>query len=174
MVRGTFGPGKRSTRCLCLEAPNRDACHDQLVGGTQRGREGHGVKPGERPLGLIETADQEEAADLGYRACAAFTRSPCASSVARAASSVFAGQFRSLEASAISASATTHLARATASFGPNSARGTSHESLCSNKVAKLRHRDASKRECGRVVAQGDPVQRAERVARGERMRRDRN
>src|SRR4029077_12695488 len=53
-----------------------------------------------------------------FRACAAFTRSPCASSVARAASSAFAGQPRSREASAISASATTHLARASASFGP--------------------------------------------------------
>ena len=52
------------------------------------------------------------------RACAAFTRSPCASSVARAASSAFAGQPRSRETSATSASATTHLARATASFGP--------------------------------------------------------
>ncbi len=52
------------------------------------------------------------------RACAALRRSPCASSVARAASSVFAGQLRSRETSAISASATTHLARATASFGP--------------------------------------------------------
>src|SRR5579884_3851433 len=52
------------------------------------------------------------------RACAALTRSPCASSVARAASSAFAGQLRSRETSAISASATTHRARATASFGP--------------------------------------------------------
>ena len=46
------------------------------------------------------------------------TRSPCASSVARAASSVFVGQPRSRETRAISASATTQLARATASFGP--------------------------------------------------------
>src|SRR5262245_37030008 len=54
-----------------------------------------------------------------FRACAAFTRSPWASSVARAASSAFAGQPRARAASAISASATTHRARATASLGPN-------------------------------------------------------
>ncbi len=54
-----------------------------------------------------------------YRACAALSRSPCASSVARAASSAFADQPRSRETSATSASATMHLARATASFGPN-------------------------------------------------------
>ena len=57
----------------------------------------------------------------GPRDTAHARRSPgrrAASSVARAASSAFAGQPRSREASAISASATTHRARATASFGP--------------------------------------------------------
>ena len=54
-----------------------------------------------------------------FRAWAAFIRSPCASSVTRAASSAFGGYPRSRETSAISASATTHLARATASRGPN-------------------------------------------------------
>ena len=44
-------------------------------------------------------------------------RSPCFSSVARAASSAFAGELRSRDTSAISASATTHRARATASLG---------------------------------------------------------
>ena len=53
-----------------------------------------------------------------WPAWAALARSPCCSSVARAAARVFAGQFRSRETSAISASATTHLARATASRGP--------------------------------------------------------
>jgi hypothetical protein len=52
------------------------------------------------------------------RACAAFRSSPCASSVARAVSSAFAGQLKSRETSAISASATTHRARATISFEP--------------------------------------------------------
>ncbi len=54
-----------------------------------------------------------------WPAWAALARSPCCSSVARAAASVFTGQLRSRETSAISASATTHLARATASRGPN-------------------------------------------------------
>jgi hypothetical protein len=60
-----------------------------------------------------------------YCACAAFTRSPYSSSVARAASSVFAGQPRSRETSAISASATTHFTRATESARQQSLRGTS-------------------------------------------------
>jgi len=41
----------------------------------------------------------------------------------------------------------------------------------SNEIAELRHRNASKRERGRVVAQGDPLQRAEGIARRQRARR---
>src|SRR5712675_2498421 len=54
------------------------------------------------------------------------------------------------------------------------ARRTSHESLRANEIAELRHRDAAKRERRRVVAQGDPVQRAEGITRRERTRRGRD
>ena len=47
------------------------------------------------------------------------------------------------------------------------ARRTSHQSLRSNELAELRHRDASKCECRRVVAQGDLVQCAKGIARCE-------
>src|SRR6266567_7274340 len=47
------------------------------------------------------------------------------------------------------------------------ARRTSHKSLRSNEIAELCHRDASKREGRRIVAQGDPVQCAERITRCE-------
>jgi hypothetical protein len=46
--------------------------------------------------------------------------------------------------------------------------------LRSNEIAELRHRDASKREGRRVVAQGDPLQCTEGIARHECTRRDRN
>ena len=85
-----------------------------------------------------------------------------------------AGQPRSRETSAISASATTHRARATASFGPKARAALSQQSLRAIEIAKLRHRDAAKRERRRVVAQGDPVQCAKRITRGERVRRSRD
>jgi hypothetical protein len=44
----------------------------------------------------------------------------------------------------------------------------SQERLRPNEIAKLRHRNATKRERGRVVAQGDPVQCPEGITRGER------
>ena len=59
-----------------------------------------------------------------------------------------------------SASATTHLARATASLGPK-ARGPLQQGLCPREIAELSHRDAAKRQRRRVVAQGNPVQCSE-------------
>jgi hypothetical protein len=59
-------------------------------------------------------------------------------------------------------------------FRTESARRIAQQSLCSNQIAELRHCDASKRERRRIVAQGDAVQRAERITRGERARRGRD
>jgi len=95
------------------------------------------------------------------RACAAFTRSPCFSSAARAAWSAFGCQPRSRDTSAISASATAHRARATGSLGPKARRSTSQESLRAHEIAELRHRDTAKRESRRVVTQANPLQYAE-------------
>jgi hypothetical protein len=50
----------------------------------------------------------------------------------------------------------------------------SQERLRSYEIAKLRHRDPTKRERRRVVAQGDPVQCAEGITRRERARRGRD
>ena len=92
------------------------------------------------------------------RACAALMRSPWAFFVARAASSAFAGQLRSRETSAISASATTHLARATASFADLKARDAlRNRAFARDEVAKLRHGDAAQRQRRRVVAERSPA-----------------
>ena len=54
------------------------------------------------------------------------------------------------------------------------ARRASQQSLRAHEIAELRHRDAAKRERRRVVAQGDPLQCAEGITRGERARRGRD
>ena len=59
-------------------------------------------------------------------------------------------------------------------FRTEGARRASQESLRSNEIAELRHRDTAKRESRRVVAQGDPLQCAERIARREGTRRGRD
>src|SRR5262245_37614908 len=55
-------------------------------------------------------------------------------------------------------------------FRTEGARRTSQESLRSNEIAELRHRDASQREGRGVAAQGNPVQGAEGITSGERTR----
>jgi hypothetical protein len=52
-------------------------------------------------------------------------------------------------------------------FRTEGTRSTSQKSLRSNVIAELRHRDASKRETRRIVAQGDPLQCAEGITRCE-------
>src|SRR4029077_8921546 len=107
-----------------------------------------------------------------YRACAAFTRSPCSSSVARAASSTFAGQPRSRETRAISASATTHLARATASFGPKARAALRRRALartrspsCAIAMPRNARAGASSRRATRFKApRGSPTARARAAA----------
>ena len=84
------------------------------------------------------------------------------------------GPLRSRETSAISASATTHRARAVASFGPKARAALRSSSFARVKVAELRHRDAAQRERGRIVAQRNPLQRRQRIARRERAGRSRD
>jgi hypothetical protein len=56
---------------------------------------------------------------------------------------------------------------------PEGTRGTSQQRLRSSEIAKLRHRNASKRERRCIFAQRDPLQCAERIARRQRARRGR-
>ena len=56
-------------------------------------------------------------------------------------------------------------------FRTEGTRGTSQEGLRANEIAELCHRDAAKGERRRVVAQGDPLQCAEGIARRECARR---
>ena len=63
VARGALRPGERRARRPRPQAPHRDPRHDQLVGGTQCRRQGRGVEPAKRTLGLLEAADQQQAAD---------------------------------------------------------------------------------------------------------------
>jgi hypothetical protein len=49
-----------------------------------------------------------------------------------------------------------------------------HQGFRAQEIAELRHGDAAQRQRRRVVAQGDPVQGAERITRRQRARRGRD
>src|SRR5260370_32349338 len=165
-------PGERRTRRLRPEATHGDPRDHHLVGRPRRGREGAGASSaGVRSASSMRPIRRRRRTSR-YRACAAFTRSPCASSVARAASSVFAGQPRSRETSAISASATTHLARATASFGPKAraafrrrAFARTRSPSCAIAMPRSARAGASSRKATRFNApSGSPVASARAAA----------
>ena len=136
------------------------------AGGKRRG-----VELGERALGLVEAADQEQAPDLeiprmrGVHAVAVrFERRPRRVERLRRPAQV-ARDERDLGLGDDAPRARHGLS------GTEGARRAPQQSLRADEIAELRHRDAAKRERRRVVAQGDPLQRAEGIARGERPRR---
>ena len=114
-ARCALGASECRARRLRPEAPHRDARNHELVGSPRRGRKRCGVELGEGMLGLVEAPDQKEAPDFEVSRVRGVH--PVAVRFERGARRVerLRGQARSREASAISASATTHLARATAS-----------------------------------------------------------
>jgi hypothetical protein len=61
VARCALGPCERSARPLRPKVPHRDPRHHELVDNSRRGREGRGVKLGERTLGLVDAPNEEEA-----------------------------------------------------------------------------------------------------------------
>jgi hypothetical protein len=174
VARGSLGPSQRSSRRFRPEASHRDPRSHQLVGDPRRGREGRRVELGERTLSLVDAPDQEEAPDpeiprMGsvHPVAVLFERRPrCVERFRRPAQVARDERYLGLGYDAPRAG---H-----GFFRTEGARSTSQEHLRSNEIAELRHRDASKCERRRVVAQGDPVQCAEGITRGERTCRGRD
>ena len=153
----------RAPRAADAEAPHRDPRHDQLVGGSRRGRQGRGVELGERPLGFVEAPNQDEAPDLeiprvrGVHPIAMrFERRPRRVERLRGPARVARDERLGLGDDA--------LARP-ASFGPK-ARSTPKKRLRSNEIAQLGHRDASKVPARPRRRARDSLQRAGSPPRG--------
>src|SRR4051812_10170793 len=139
--------------------------------GLPRRWQRRGIELGERALGLLEAADQDEAPELeslrmrGIDAVAMrFERHACCverlcgpGEVARDECDLGLGDN--------TPGAGQCLVRT------EGARRAAQESLGPDEVAELRHCDAAQRDRGRVVAQSAPVQCAQRIPPGERPRR---
>jgi len=167
VARGALSPSERRARYVSPQAPHRNPSNHKFVRGPQCGREERGIEVGERKLGLIKAPDQKEAADFetarvrGVHAVTMrFKRRACCVERFRRPAQIARGK-RDL-CLGDNTPRTGHRF-----FRTESARSASHESLRSNEIAELGHRNTSKRECRRVIAQGDPLQCAERIARCE-------
>jgi hypothetical protein len=137
------------------------------VGGPRRRRQGPGVERGEPALGLVEMPYQEKASDLevprrrGIHP-SAVRRQRCPRGVERRLQpGHIARDERHLRLGNDAPRAGDRLLWT---------EGTSRapqERFRAAQIPELRHRDASKRKRGRVIAEGNPVQGAERIAGGE-------
>jgi hypothetical protein len=144
------------------------------VRGPRCGRKRRGVEIGKGTLGLVEAPDQQEPPDFEmarmrsvHAVTVLFERHPRGierlrgpAQVARDEGDLGLGN---------------DAARAGDGFSrPKGARRASHQHLRSNQITELRHRNAAQRQCRRVVAQRDSLQRAERITGGKRARRGRD
>jgi predicted dithiol-disulfide oxidoreductase (DUF899 family) len=168
LTRGTLGPNERCARRFGPKASYRDPRNDQLVCGIVRGREWRGVECGEQTLGRVEAPDQEKAPDLkiprvrGVQSVTSqFKRRPCRvkglcrpAQVARDERDLCLGDNTPRAGYCL--------------FRTEGARRASQQRLRSRKIAELCHRDTPKRESLCVIAQGDPLQCAERITRRQR------
>ena len=125
------------------------------------------IEVSEHALCLVQLADQKESPDFKI------ARKPGVQAVAVR----FEGRPRSVEHFRRPA----QIARGEGNFGlghyapragyrffcAEHARSIPQEFLCSWEIAKLRHRDATKRECRGVAPQRDSLQRSERIAHRE-------
>ena len=132
------------------------------------------VELGEHTLSLVESPDQEEAPDLDipcmrgvHPVAVRFQRRPRRVERLRRPPQVARSE-RDLGLGDDTPCAGYGL------FRTEGARRTTHQSLRSNEIAELRHRNAAKCKRRRVVAQGDPVQCTERITGRARPRRGRD
>jgi predicted dithiol-disulfide oxidoreductase (DUF899 family) len=162
------GAGQRGARRRGLQAAHGDAGDRQLVRRAQGRRKRGGIDALELALGLVQAADQQQPAHgeaAGVRGvdpvAMRLEHGPRRLEHLRGPGQVARNQ-RDLGLGDHAARAGQRLLRAECACRPPYQRPGSGE------IPQLRHRDAAQRERRRVLAKGDPVQGAERIARRER------
>ena len=174
LLRGLSRPGQRRARRLGVQPAHRDPRDRELVRRPRRRREGRGVEPGQRALGLVEAADQQQAAD--FQVARVGGVQPVARLLERRPGGVerlggpaeLARDQRDLGFGHDAARAGHRLP------GAEGARRALDQGLGAREIAELRHGDAAQRQRRRVVTQRDPVECAQRITRRQRARRGRD
>ncbi|CUJ74826.1 Uncharacterised protein [Achromobacter sp. 2789STDY5608633] len=167
-LRGVRGPRQGGAGGGGLYPAKRDAGQGQLVHRPQGRREGRGVQSRQHLLGLFQASHQDQAAPgqvagIGRIAPVAmlFERGAGGLERRRRPAQVARGQ-RDLGLGHHAAGARHRIP------GAERAGGAAHQRPGAFKVAQLRQRDAAQRQGRRIVAQGHPAQRGQRVAGSQR------
>jgi hypothetical protein len=170
MVRRALGRDKGSACRPYSQPSHRDASNSEFMGSPQSRPQGRSIELCQRAFGLVETSDQEKTPNLemlrvrGVRPIAVRLECRLRGVERLGGKAQVAGDECNLGFGNDAPRTSYRL------FGTKSARRPSQQSLRSNKVAELGHRDAAKRQSRRIVAQSDPLQCTERVALRQCMR----
>src|SRR5512140_1540746 len=164
-VRGTLERLARRTRA---QTPERNAGDDELERSARRGRKQRHVEIGHGALGVVDAAGEKETASFEVPrvrgihdiAVARQRRLRRLQPLDRPAE--VARDQRDLRLGDDASRARHSLSR------PEGSRRAPEQRAGTVEISKLRHRDSAQRERRRVVSQRDSVQRAERIACGER------
>ncbi len=160
-----FGPFQRISRLLCPDTPDGNAGYHQLAPDARGGWQGIDVDRIKHLFGFIKTADQKKAPGFeiaGMRGVHPVTLRfehdtggvECLQRPAE-----ITRNKRDLSFSDDTARPGNRLFRA------EGASRASQKLSGARKIAKLRHCDAAQRQRRRIIAQGDPLQRCQRVTR---------
>jgi hypothetical protein len=168
LVGGVFGLSERGARFFRTQTPHRDSRKHQAVESPRRGREKARVEVRKHTLRLVDVPDQKESPNFKVaRECGVPTVAVRLEGRPRSVK-----HFRR----------PTKIARGESDFSlsdyapragygllrTEGARGLPQEVLGSYEIAKLRHRDATKRESSCVVTQRDSLQGAQGITGRER------
>ncbi len=163
-----LGPLERRACRLRAQAPHRDCGNGQFVSGARGRREGRGVEPAEHAFGLRHAPDQQLAADLEI---------PCMSSVDEVA---VPRERRARRCQALRGPVEFTRDERDLRLGDDAARardaflrtkgtpGTAQQQFGARQIAELRHGNAADRKRRRIIAQRDPLQRAQGIPDRER------
>jgi hypothetical protein len=160
VVRGTFSACERSACLLRSQATYRDTRNHKFVGGSQGGRKERRIELDEHMFCLVQAPDQEKTPDFEMaRMCCVqpiavlFKCRSCRFERFRRPAEITRDK-RDLGFGDETSCASHRFSRT------EGARRTSQQRLRTYEIAELGHRNASKRERWRIVAQRNSLQRA--------------
>ncbi|MNO87627.1 hypothetical protein D3C76_790500 [compost metagenome] len=167
VARGTLGAGQCGMGGRRLQSAHGDPRNDQFMDGSRGWRQGCGIELGKHAFSLVETADQQQAAyfeiaRMGgvHPVAVGFQGFPRGVERLHRPAQVAGGE-GDFGLGDDAACAGQRLLRT------EGARRALQQELRPGEVAELRHGDAAQGERRRIVAQGDAVQRAEGIPRGQ-------
>ena len=164
-VCGPFGPFQRISRLLCPDTPDGNAGYHKLAPNARGGWQGIDVDRIKHLFGFIKTADQKKAPGFEIARMRGvpsitlrFEHDPSGVECLQRPAEITRNK-RDLSLGDDTARPGNRLFRA------EGASRASQKLSGTRKIAKLRHRDAAQRQRRRIIAQGDPLQRCQRVTR---------